>query len=156
MAINYPVQLLITLTPIWHQTLPEVQIKVDDILIKHTSFDKTSQFKFDDNLLEGKHFLTVEFLNKTDSDSVDGLDKAINIDSIEIMGISSQQFVYAGIYYPRYPEPWATQQREQGIDLESRLYYKQYLGWNGVWRLEFTAPVFTWIHHVENLGWIYD
>lgn len=31
-----------------------------------------------------------------------------------------------------------------------------YLGWNGLWVLEFELPIFTWIHKLENLGWIYD
>ena len=156
MAIDYPVQLSVTLSPIWHQDLPEVRIQIDDTIIAHTIFSQATEFKFNDNLAAGNHSLTIEFLNKTDQDSVNGLDKAVNIDSIEFMGINSQRFVYAGVYCPYYPEPWAAQQREQGIELESKLYYKQYLGWNGVWRLDFTAPVFTWIHQVENLGWIYD
>jgi hypothetical protein len=31
-----------------------------------------------------------------------------------------------------------------------------YLSWNGKWTLTFDVPVFTWIHRVQNLGWIYD
>ena len=31
-----------------------------------------------------------------------------------------------------------------------------YLGWNGRWVLEFETPVFTWIHRLEDLGWLYS
>jgi hypothetical protein len=29
------------------------------------------------------------------------------------------------------------------------------MGWNGRWELNFRVPIFTWIHQLENLGWIY-
>lgn len=30
-----------------------------------------------------------------------------------------------------------------------------YLGWNGMWKFQFEIPIFTWIHKLEGLGWIY-
>ena len=39
--------------------------------------------------------------------------KYIEIDEIDIGGL-----VYEGVYTPTYPEPCATQQKEEGIDLK--------------------------------------
>ena len=34
--------------------------------------------------------------------------------------------------------------------------YENYVDWNGIWVLDFTVPVYTWLHKVLGLGWIYD
>jgi hypothetical protein len=114
----------------------------------------TINFDFEsDSLCE----LSVEFLNKQDSDTVpeQGLDKAVMIESVSFFGITDPKFVWAGIYTPNYPEPWATQQRSQGIVLAPQLKSHNYLSWNGKWALTFTMPVFTWVHKTQDLGWIY-
>lgn len=67
-------------------------------------------------------------------------------------GMSLDRFKWAGVYFPVYPEPWASTQ----IDLPKFHKSATYLGWNGQWELEFSVPIFTWIHKLENLGWIYD
>lgn len=99
----------------------------------------------------GKHTLEVEHLNKQATDSI----TAVVIKRITFNDITSDKVLWAGIYYPSYPEPWASEQRQLGNSLADCLPTTNYLGWNGVWRLEFTAPIFTWIHEVEGLGWIY-
>jgi hypothetical protein len=93
--------------------------------------------------------LIVEFADRQDQE-------AVVIDRISFFGISDPRFVWAGTYEPVYPEPWATQQRNAGVELAPRLTAHSYLGWPGKWTLTFTVPVFTWIHKIQNLGWIYD
>jgi hypothetical protein len=99
--------------------------------------------------------LTVELLNKTDVDTVPdkGLDKAVIIESVSFFDIADDRFVWAGEYCPEYPEPWYSEQTVQPAPL---LKSHTYLSWNGKWTLTFDLPVFTWIHRVQNLGWIYD
>jgi hypothetical protein len=80
----------------------------------------------------------------------------VRITSLAFNGIASAKFIWHGRYCPEYPEPWATEQQAQGLVLESEISNTDYLGWNGEWSLDFTVPVFTWIHKTENLGWIYD
>ena len=60
-----------------------------------------------------------------------------------------------GKYMPIYPNPWAGEQLAQGIVLDPILRYHNYLSWNGTWSLDFTVPIFTWIHTIEDLGWVY-
>ena len=92
--------------------------------------------------------LTVEMFDKQDME-------AVIVEQISFFGISDPKFVWAGIYEPVYPEPWATQQTQQGVVLKQQLISHNYLSWNGQWRLTFSVPVFTWIHKIQDLGWIY-
>ena len=118
---------------------PDYEIRLNEKLV-------TSSIKCE--LSEGKHILEIEHKNKSANDP----DTAIIVKALTFNDITSNKFVWAGVYTPQYPEPWASEQDSLAQQLPSH----SYLGWNGVWRLEFTAPIFTWIHKNENLGWIYD
>ena len=155
MAIKYPVKIAVTLRPVWHQDPPRIRVGIDNNLTE-IDLRKNTTINFDfesDSACE----LSVEFLNKQDSDTVpeSGLDKAVIIENVSFFGISDPKFVWAGVYTPNYPEPWATQQQSQGVALKQHLTPHNYLSWNGKWRLTFTVPVFTWIHQTQDLGWIY-
>jgi hypothetical protein len=156
MAISYPVELDIHLRSIWHNNPPEINIGInDDIQQIILSKDQIFHYEF---ISDKSSIITVELLNKTDADTVPdkGLDKAVIIESVSFFGISDPKFVWSGIYEPKYPELWATEQRDQGVVLKQRLSPHTYLGFNGKWTLTFSVPVFTWMHTVQNLGWIYD
>jgi len=156
MAISYPVELDIHLRSIWHDNPPIINIEInDDIDNIILSEDQTFHYEF---ICNNNSTITVELLNKTDADSVlpKGLDKAVIIESVSFFGISDPKFAWAGIYEPKYPEPWASEQRNQGVVLKQHLSPHTYLGFNGKWTLTFSVPVFTWMHQVQNLGRIYD
>lgn len=104
---------------------------------------------FDKNLAVGEHKFILDFKNKTN----DTPDYAVKINAVIAEGISTDRLKWQGKYYPIYPEPWASQQLHK---LETVINCATYLGWNGRWELPFSVPIFTWIHKVENLGWIYD
>jgi hypothetical protein len=151
MAISYPVELDIHLRSIWHDNPPKINVGINhDIQQIILSEDRIFHYEF---IADNTSTITVELLNKIDSDTVPdkGLDKAVIIESVSFFGISDPKFVWAGEYRPEYPEPWASQQHE----LKPLLKSHTYLGWNGKWTLTFDVPVFTWIHSVQNLGWIY-
>lgn len=103
-------------------------------------------------LERGTHDLTITYYDKVQ----DNINQAIAIRQIDLNGVEDKRFIWRGIYRPEYPEPWASQQRAQGITLSDELTNTDYLGWNGVWNLQFSSPVFTWIHQIQGLGWIYD
>lgn len=105
--------------------------------------------KFDIDLCVGQHKLILEFNNKTNSTP----DLAVKINKVVIEGLCVDRFKWAGKYYPNYPEPWASQQKS---DLPKCIDSATFLGWNGIWELDFSVPIFTWIHKLENLGWIYN
>lgn len=139
MAIEYPVKLKLTLEPVQH---PWVTVKID----QHSTTQQlqtTTDFEFEFSATD-QAILTVEHYNKSDQDA----DTAVVIKHIEFYGISDPRFVWAGMYYPQYPKHYS--------DQVPCLPGQGYLGWNGVYVLKFQVPVFTWIHHIQSLGWLYQ
>ena len=150
------IKLQTRLRPIYHTDPPEIRLGINGNLTT-VNLTESTEFNFEFTAVDSCD-LSVEFLNKTNSDTIldQGLDKAVVIESVSFFGIQDPKFVWAGVYKPEYPEPWATEQQENGVVLKQQLTNQTYLAWNGKWTLTFTVPVFTWIHNVQNLGWIYD
>lgn len=150
---KYQVKIAVQLTPVYHNDYPAGRIAagskvIDFVLTEPTVFEL-------DIFAETSDRLSIEFLNKTDNDThlELGLDKAIVIDWISFFGIKDPKFVWDGVYTPVYPEPWYSQAVEKP---SKSLKNSNYLGWNGAWQLDFTVPVFSWIHCVQSHGWLYD
>ena len=104
--------------------------------------------KFNLDLDAGPHKLFIDFYNKTNNNP----ECALEIESVEFEGMTLDRFKWSSRYYPQYPEPWASEQTEPLPKFHDSA---TYLGWNGRWELYFETPIFTWIHRLENLGWIY-
>jgi hypothetical protein len=143
MTISYPVKLSITLRPV---DSPNIKVGINNDLFP-LKLDKTETINFEFESA-GSVRLTVELVNKT-------AQEAVIIESVSFFGIEDPKFAWAGVYTPVYPEPWATEQQNHGVVLKPQLCPHTYLGWPGKWTLTFDLPVFTWIHRVQNLGWIY-
>jgi len=143
MATN--VKLSVVLRPIGE---PRVEIRVHDHKQRNCLREPTTvDIDFDTD--SSQAILEIEHLCKDDLDPT----TAIVIDSIGFFGIHDPKIAWAGIYYPEYPEQWASQ---QPIKPPAEILGQTYLGWNGIYRLEFGIPVFTWMHQIQNLGWIYQ
>lgn len=143
MAIN--VRLAVTLTPVGE---PWVSVRTRDYA-EYSRLLKTTKFDIEFNSNSPTEILEIEHACKANNDPL----TAVQIDSIEFFGIQDPKFCWAGVYIPKYPEPWYS---EQEIKPAAQLSGQTYLGWNGVYRLSFGIPVFTWIHQIQNLGWIYQ
>jgi hypothetical protein len=151
MAIDqtYQVDLSVSIKPIWFNKPPTIRISlngnIEDIVL-----EKETWFNYTYKSVSATNVLQIEFYGKTDKDSDmdNGKDTAIIIDQVKFNGISSPKIAWSGIYTPDYPLDYPAS--------ASTLSPCTYLGWNGTWILEFTVPVFTWIHQIEGLGWIYD
>lgn len=135
----------ITLTPKIHKLTPEVSVSVPGQRINETLW-RTKRIDLEFDAVEG--WIEVELVNKPALDP--GM--AVIIDQVEFFGISDPRFVWAGVYTPNYPEPWYSQQNPPP---PTQLHQQNYMGWNGRWRLDFSMPVFTWMHQTLSLGWIY-
>ena len=129
-----------------------IRLQLNDMQIFEGRLAEARVFSISADLSVGSHQLILEYMEKTNKD----VDQAIEIDRIDFEGITADRFVWAGEYTPDYPEPWASEQRALGIELAEKRYDSTFLGWNGVWRLDFETPIFAWIHRIENLGWVYD
>jgi hypothetical protein len=139
MATEHLVQLCVTLRPIGQPWVKVTAGSVTETQQLTTAKDFVFEFTAGDS-----SSLTVEHYNKDSAD----LDTAVEIVNVDFFGITDPRFVWAGVYYPDYPEHYPNK--------TSPLPGHGYLGWNGVYRLEFSVPVFTWIHQVQNLGWLYQ
>jgi len=138
MATDYQVCMSLQLRPI---NQPRVLIiaggkNIDQTLTHTQEFD----FNF---VANDQAIVQVHHVDKLDSD----LDTAVEITSVSFFGITNPQFVWAGVYTPNYPSHLTGPKELPG---------QTYLGWNGIWKLEFSVPVFTWIHQKLNLGWLYQ
>lgn len=140
----------VTVSPIWWDELPEVSVFLGENKLFHDKISKDKVINFDVILPKGKNNLSVSFHNKKDSDTrlEEQKDKVIVVKSIEFFGIQSNRFIWEGKYYPEYPSHMT--------DQPNVLSSHNYLSWNGTWVLEFTLPIFMWIHNVESMGWIYE
>ena len=146
MATEYLVQMAVVLTPKIGIAAPEVQVSVPGysatLVLQQT---EKIQLEF----VSAVGWLEINFCNKPELDH----DMAVMVDSVEFFGISDPKFVWQGVYRPEYPEPWYSQQRPVPAPT---LPACNYMGWNGQWRLDFGVPVFTWMHQLQDLGWIYQ
>lgn len=153
---KYRTEIKLHVTPVWHEEPPICAIRFSKNIFFKEEIKETKVYSYEEYLTIGNHDITIQFLNKKNTDTVNGKDKAIKIDKIVFNNIESEKFVWQGIYQPIYPEPWRSQQKKAGNELMPILNSQTYIGWNGVWKLTYSAPIFTWIHKVENHGWIYD
>jgi hypothetical protein len=138
MITEYPVKMRVTLEPVgrpWVIVEASSQGQLQQLV---TATDFSFDFRADDG-----GYLKVTHFDKADHD----IDTAVIVKSISFFGIVDPRFVWAGVYYPDYPAHYP--------DKTSPLPGHGYLGWNGVYELKFTVPVFTWIHQTQSLGWIY-
>lgn len=138
MVTEYPVKVKITVRPIGQ---PWVRIGLDNELMTQQLVTLTD-FEFDIDA-SGTVALIVEHFDKNDTDP----HTAVEIVSVSFYGIDDPRFVWSGVYRPQYPAHLTGP-----VDLPGQ----HYLGWNGVWTLEFSVPVFTWMHQTLNLGWLYQ
>ena len=99
-------------------------------------FNQTSWVSFEFEKEAGPVRLSVELFDKHSNDPT----TAVIVKQIKLNDIEHIQNTYQGIYYPH--------------DMESKR--DTYLAWNGIWILDFTVPVYTWMHETQGLGWIYD
>jgi hypothetical protein len=153
MTTKFKIQTKILLKPVWHTDVPNIRVSAGNEVVNYNLYDPR-WFEFEFNSNQPQETISVEFLNKKDTDTVldKNLDKAVIVEAVDFFGIQDPKFVWAGIYVPHYPEPWASQQDSLMPELKNH----NYLSWNGKWTLTFDVPVFTWIHKIQNLGWIYS
>ena len=128
---------------------PMIRCGLNELDSEYIKLTKETLLHFNVDLNRGSQKFLIEFNNKTNNTP----DMAVEIVSVTFEGMTFDRFKWASKYYPDYPEPWASEQRDP-----LALYHNSctYLGWNGIWVLEFETPIFTWIHQLEHLGWIYD
>lgn len=134
------VKLSVTLNPVGE---PWVRLSAHTYQT-YLQLQQTTTFDIEFDTDASQHELVIQHTDKHPNDPT----TAVVIQSIDFFGISSPRFVWSGVYYPEYPDHYP--------DKISPLPGHNYLGWNGLYRLQFDVPVFTWIHKQLDFGWLYQ
>jgi hypothetical protein len=129
----YPIRVAVLLEPVG---TPMVEVVCNTEVKTMRLFSTPTWVEFAFEQLSGPIQLTVEHRDRNPSDGV----TAVVVNSVKINDIESDKIVYHGIYYP--------------TGMPSRR--TNYVDFNGIWVLDFDAPVYTWLHKVLGLGWIYE
>jgi len=118
---------------------PALDIYVDNTLYTQPKFSTTLEF--------GNHELRIVHSGKTNQTP----EQCVEIKSITVDGVNIQDILYTdSTNTPEYPEPWATQQRAEGVVLEETVIGQLELSHNCVWRLNFTSPFYEFVmNHVR-------
>lgn len=130
---SYPVRVAVLLEPVGSPMVKVVCNNQNKIL---RLSNQASWINFDFEQEVGPARLSVELFDKHSTDPT----TAVIIKQIKLNDIEHIQNTYQGIYYPH--------------DMDSKR--DTYLAWNGIWILDFTVPVYSWMHKTQGLGWIYD
>ncbi len=154
MPIRYDLDLELEISSVWFRQPPTVEVSLDDHCLFHGLINADEKITYTGSLDQGCHYLKIQYQGKTDLDTDQdrGLDTAVILKKISFFGIDDMKFIWAGEYCPDYPVEWASQQSHP---LPKLLTNQTYLGWNGTWTLRIDLPIFTWIHRIQDLGWIY-
>lgn len=144
---------------------PAYEISINDNLIKKGEIagasDEIETHEFEYSLTEGRHRLSIRFLNKTPDQTVkapestdDNLiiarDMLLNVHTLEVDGIEvplgadyGDKELF-GVY--RIDEPVASYQGRENV---TELMGIKNMGWNGRYDVDFYSPFYLWI--LENL-----
>ena len=73
-------------------------------------------------------------------------EQLLKVIDLEINKISIRDMIWhKSCFFPEYPEPWASQQKAQGIVLEDPVYGETILGHNGTWAFKFSVPFYEFL-----------
>lgn len=137
---------------------PMARISVNDQIKFDGAIDR-SEFivTFDETLdFDRVHTLYINRYNKLPGQCIvldDGRlqDQVLILQQLKIDGIDVQSLINTISYNrPEYPEPWATEQRSNGVELEETVLAETWFGHNGTWSLTFTSPFYKFLY--KNIG----
>jgi hypothetical protein len=147
MDLNLITQETITISVVFESNYTDSAPKVE-VLLNEQSFYNGSlptdkyTIDFTTTLDANKmHKLIVRRSRKTP-----GQDQITRIVDVIIDSVSVRDIVwYRSLYYPDYPEPWASEQKEAGIELENTVHGECIFGHNGTWEFEFGSLFYQWL-----------
>lgn len=147
---NEQIQFEIAVKSTWWRTPPHAVVTIDGY--KHFDSDVPSDtiIKFAHSLEFADHELSIHRTGK-DNSQVRLTDQGYQgqdliIDWIKIDGVNIRNLIWTNsTYQPEYPEPWASQERAAGVELEEHVQGETHFGHNGIWRLKFTSPFYKFL-----------
>lgn len=127
----YKISVQVCLEPV---NLPEIAVSCEGT-VRQLRLNQPTWVGFEFVRDTGDSNLIVELKNKADTDP----DTAVIIKDIRFNGIQSDRILYEGL-----------------LHYSNETKRDTYLDRNGFWKIDFTLPIYTWLHKTQGLGWIYD
>ena len=139
--MNETIEFRINFTATYYKSPPGIIITIDDD-VKFTG--KISNNK---QLVKFNHTLNFSDPHKLQINrKFAEADQMLVIDSIFIDHVDVKNIIWEYSYFePEYPEPWATEQHQQGHVLEPKVIGETWLGHNGIWTLNFSSPFYRYL-----------
>jgi len=149
----------LTLQANFWNTSPSISIELDNKVIREFNnfVDKQNTIiSIETDIKDGEHQLVIEQQNKLIKDTVleDSKiikDSTINILDIVIDEISIEPLLDHANFFPKYAEPWLSQQKQIGKEPPASYNYCRTLHHNGEWKLDFANPVHIWFFQNINV-----
>jgi hypothetical protein len=134
----------------WWLSPPTAAIYLDDCEKYNGNIVEDTIIKFSHTLSFGNHELSIHRGGNSNQQvrmtehGYQGQD--LIIDWIKIDGVNIRNLIWTNsLNEPDYPEPWASEQRSAGIELEKYVPGETHLGHNGIWRLPFNSPFYRFL-----------
>ena len=148
----------ITLKSEVHINSPDLIFKVNDnIALKVNDFvdNEVRTVIFEANVNKGKNQLVITRQNKTNDDTLVEDGKVVKDTTVKVLEVLMDRYVVGrtGVhpflldsanFFPQYPEPWFTEQKQKGETPPISYNHCQILHHNGDWKLDFEDPVGFW------------
>lgn len=141
-----PLEIQLNLSSIFWDKPPQVNVTINEFSIFSGFIENSKSIKWSGDLEEGYHTLSVELLNKDrfqtvvkDNEIVK--DQLLNIDSVLFDDIDINFLKWSLSKY----KPDKTFHKDAPDHIDNCVN----LGYNGIWRLEFSCPIYIWL--LENL-----
>ena len=150
--MNEKIKIQIKLTAEFWDKFPIVDLVLDNNRISHHVIDK-KQYVIEDVVeleMDKPHLLQLRRSNKSDDQCIEinnqKQDQYVIIDEVSIDGINVENLIWNRSWFePQYPVLWAEQQKENGIELETKVIGETWLSHNGVWNFEFFSPFYKFV-----------
>lgn len=134
----------LVITSTWESHPPSIEIKIDDTIVEKNInlVQGTNHISIEVNLPYKSHQLSISRHGATVMDR----SQTITIEKLSIDNIDCSNLILTNSWFePIYPEPWATEQKNQGNQLLDKVPFETVLGHNGVWRLDFACPIYPYL-----------
>lgn len=151
---------IITLQTNFWNTSPSVDLLLNNKIVKQINefeSDKEKIVSFEEKNTELKNELTIRRKGKLLSDTIVSngnivKDSLVTVKDIVIDKISIKPLLHKAIFFPKYPEPWYTQQKQMKNMPPDSYSYTDILHHNGEWKLQFELPIHIWFFQNINVS----
>lgn len=128
------------ITATWESHEPSLEIYINNHFIKIAKLEKgRNRIKFDYALDFQHHTLNLKKSGATNKDNT----QLLTIDAVSIDNISCDQLILFNSYFePIYPEPWASEQKQNHIKLPEKIPFETVMGHDGTWTMDFSCPFY--------------